>query len=102
MGQHAGMMDQHKQERWVNMRRNLQSDNSLQVVIAGYDHELENREVGNTFTVDSDHNSTTQDSSSINFTWLSNDTLKIDFDKKLRTFIQNRSVDGVTIIYEAR
>lgn len=81
---------------------NATSDNSLQVVIAGYDHELENREVGNTFTVDSDHNSTTQDSSSINFTWLSNDTLKIDFDKKLRTFIQNRSVDGVTIIYEAR
>lgn len=77
-------------------------DNSLQVVIASYDHELDNREVGNAFSVDSDHNKTSQDSSSINFTWLSNDTLKIDYHKKLRTFIQNKSVEGVTIIYEAR
>jgi hypothetical protein len=81
---------------------NATSDNSLQVVVAGYNHELGYREVGNTFTVDSDHNKTMQDSSSINFTWLSNDTLKIDFDKKLRTFIQNKSVNGLTIIYEAR
>jgi hypothetical protein len=26
VGQHAGMVGQHKQEWWVNMRRNLQSD----------------------------------------------------------------------------
>jgi hypothetical protein len=81
---------------------NATSDNSLQVSIVGYNYELDNREVGNTFTVDSDHNKTMEDLDSINFTWLSNDTLKIDFDKKLRVFIQNRSVNGVTIIYDSR
>jgi hypothetical protein len=81
---------------------NATLDNSLQVTIAGYDHELDNKEVGNTFTVDSDHNRTRQDSGSISFTWLSNDTLQIDFDKHLRIFIQNKSVDGATIIYKAR
>jgi hypothetical protein len=81
---------------------NATVDNSLQVSVVGYDYELDKKEVGNAFTVEWDHNKSVQDSTSIDFTWLSNDTLKIDFDKKLRTFLQNGSVNGVTIIYEAR
>ena len=81
---------------------NATADNSLQVTVAGYDYELDKKEVGNAFSVDSDHNATKQDSSSINFTWLTSDTLKIDFDKKLRTFAQEKNVQGVTIIYVAR
>jgi hypothetical protein len=81
---------------------NATTDNSLQVTVNGYEYELENKEVGNTFIVDSDHNNTIQDSAAINFIWLSNDTLQIDFDGRLRTFIQNRSVNGVTIMYKTR
>ena len=60
------------------------------------------KEVGNTFTADSDHNATKQDSSSINFIWLTNDSLKIEYDRKLRTFIKRTKVEDVTIFYKSR
>ena len=75
---------------------------SYQVTICDNDHTLDNEEVGNTFTVDTNHGETFLDTASINFTWLSNDSLQIDYDKKLRTFIQKKKVKGVTIIYNAR
>ena len=49
-----------------------------------------------------DHGKTWLNSTSINFTWRSNDTLQIDYDKKLRTFIQEKNVDDITIIFKAR
>ena len=78
------------------------ADNSLHLTVAGYDYELNKKEVGNTFTVYSHHNKIQQDTNSINFTWLNNDTLQIDYDKYLRTLIQEKIIDGVTIIYRAR
>ncbi len=50
------------------------------------------KEIGNTFTVDSNHGATEPDIASINLSWLSNDTLQIDFDQKLRTFIQEKKL----------
>jgi hypothetical protein len=81
---------------------NATSDNSLQVTVEGYDYKFDKTAVGNTFTVDSDHNSAKQDSSSINFTWLTNDTLQIDYDKKLRVFIQEKKVEDVVVLYKSR
>lgn len=78
------------------------SSDSYQVSIVGYDNKFNNTQVGNTFTVDNDHGKTRLDSASINFNWLSDDTLQIDYDKKLRTFIQQKIVKEVTIIYKAR
>ena len=75
---------------------------SYQVTVCDNDQTLDRGEVGNTFTVDTNHGKTILDSASINFTWLSSDTLQIDYDKKLRTFTQNTNVDSVTIIYKAR
>jgi hypothetical protein len=75
---------------------------SYQVTVMDYNNKFDTTEVGNTFTVDPDHGKTWLDSASINFTWLSNDTLQIDYDKKLRTFIQEKKVEDVTIIYKAR
>lgn len=75
---------------------------SYQVTVMDYSDRFDKTEVGNAFTVDTGHGKTWLDSASINFTWRSNDTLQIDYDKKLRTFIQREKVDGVTIIYEAR
>jgi hypothetical protein len=75
---------------------------SYQVTICDNDHTLDKAEVGNTFTVDTNHGETSLDTASINFIWLGNDTLQIDYDQKLRTFIQEKQVDNITIIYKAR
>jgi len=75
---------------------------SYQVTVANNDHNFDKSEVGNAFTVDTNHGDTWFNTNSINFTWLSKDTLQIDYDKKLRTFIQENKVDGVTIIYKPR
>ena len=80
---------------------NATMDNSLQVSVVDYEYTLGNHEVGNTFTVDSDHNLADLNSTSINLIWLTNETLEIGYDIRLRTFIQNKSVNGVTIVYES-
>jgi hypothetical protein len=75
---------------------------SYQVSVTDYENTFDTTQVGNTFTVDTNHGDTGLDSTSINFIWLSDDSLQIDYDKKLRTFIQQANVDGVTITYKAR
>ncbi len=75
---------------------------SYQVTVMDYSNKFDKSQVGNTFTVDTNHGETWFDSASINFSWLSDDILLIDFDKKLRTFIQEKKVQGVTIIYKPR
>ncbi|MHA4847188.1 hypothetical protein ACX0G7_23685 [Flavitalea antarctica] len=57
---------------------------------------------GNAFTVDTDHGKTWLAFTSINYIWRSNDILQIDYDKKLRPFIQEKKADDVTIIYKVR
>ena len=75
---------------------------SYQVTVMEYDTKFDTTSVGNTFTVDTDHGKTFLDSTSIDLSWLSNDTLEIIYNKKLRTFVQKMKVAGVTIIYKAR
>jgi hypothetical protein len=75
---------------------------SYQVTIADINHLLDNNEVGNTFTVDSNPDSRLLEKTSISFTWLSDNLLQIDYDKKSRTFIQEKYIGGVRIIYYAR
>jgi hypothetical protein len=75
---------------------------SYQVTVMDFGDKFDKTSVGNIFTVDTDHGKTWLDSTSINFNWLSNDTLQIDYNKKLRTFIQEKSIDGVIIIYKTR
>jgi hypothetical protein len=81
---------------------NATVDLSLQVSILDYNYKLSGKEIGNTFTVDRNHTAAVLDSTSIKFNWVSNDTLQIDYDKNLRTFIQEKKVKGVTIIYIER
>jgi hypothetical protein len=75
---------------------------SYQVTITDINHILDNNEVGNTFTVDTDHDNTHLDKTSIKLTWLSGSILQIDYDKRLRAFIQEKSISGVSIIYKSR
>ena len=74
---------------------------SLHVSILDYDHKLSGNEIGNTFTVDSNHNTTMLDSTSVKLSWISNDTLQINYDNDLRTFKQEKKVNNVTVIYIA-
>ena len=78
---------------------NATTDNSLHVILENADFELTDAELGNVFIVDSDHNSAKLDSNSINLTWLSEKTLEISFDSKLRTFKKANEIDGVKIVY---
>ena len=75
---------------------------SYQLTISDFEYPLKKTEVGNTFTVDENHGSSRLDSSSVVILWLSNDSLKVSYDKNLRTFIQESNVNGVNIFYEAR
>ena len=81
---------------------NATVDLSLHVSILDYNYKLSGKEIGDTFTVDGDHSTPKLDSTSIKFDWISNDTLQIDYDKNLRTFIQEKRVKGVTIVYIER
>jgi hypothetical protein len=81
---------------------NATTDNSLQVTISDYDYELDKTEVGNTLTTDTDHNKTNLDSASVNFKWISNDTILLDYDKNLRIFLRNEIVNGVYVKYLSR
>ena len=98
----ASNYDKTKKAILLQSNGNATVDLSLQVSILDQDYKLSGKELGNTFTVDRNHGATGLDSASINFYWLSNDTLQIDYDKKLRTFIQEKNIDGVTIVYKAR
>ena len=75
---------------------------SYQVSIMDYNENFDTSEVGNTFTVDDNHGKTGLDSTSVNFNWLSNDTLQIDYDKNLRTFSQETYLQKIVIVYKPR
>lgn len=81
---------------------NAAVDFSLQVSILDNGYTLTGKELGNAFIVDGNHGATSLDSNSINFKWLSDDTLQIEYDKKLSVFLQEKSIEGVTINYMAR
>jgi hypothetical protein len=75
---------------------------SYQLTIADIDYKLKKSESGNALAVDDDHGATILDSSSIFLSWVDNDTLKVSYDKKLRTFIRKSKVEGINILYETR
>ena len=81
---------------------NATTDNSLHVVLENADFEFTDVKLGNVFIVDSDYNAAKLDSNAINLTWLSEKTLEISFDSKLRAFKKANEIDGVKIVYKER
>ena len=73
---------------------------SLHVSILNYDTKLSGHEIGNTLTVDPNHQSVRLDSTTVNFKWLADDTIQINLDHRLRTFIKEKKIQGVTIAYK--
>ncbi len=75
---------------------------SYQVSVTDYDTPFDTTQIGNAFIVDAKGVATGLDSTSLHFSWLSDDSLRIEYDEKLRTFAQKTRIDGVTILYKAR
>jgi hypothetical protein len=75
--------------------------NSYQVSILNYKDSFDTTAVGNAFTVDDDHGKTWLHPDAINLNWLSDGKLEISYDKKLRTFTMETSVNDVTVFYKA-
>jgi hypothetical protein len=75
---------------------------SYQVSITDYTGEFDSTAVGNAFIVDGAHGKANLTQKAINFNWLSKDTIEIGYDKNLRTFLQEKNINGVTIIYKAK
>ncbi|MDR3714029.1 MAG: hypothetical protein P4L51_14510 [Puia sp.] len=75
---------------------------SYQISVQNRDHVFEKSEVGNAFVVDDNHGQANLDSASIRFHWVSNDTLEIEYDKRLRIFNQTRSINEVAIFYNPK
>ena len=73
--------------------------NSIQVSILDGNEKLDKSEGGNTFTLKYD---ALLDSNTINFKWLDDTHLLINYDKKLQTYIQNNKVNNVLIEYKAQ
>jgi hypothetical protein len=68
--------------------------NSIQVALLEDDEKLSNEQVGNVFTCN--------ESSIVELKWLSNDSLGIQYSKKAKTYIRQKKVDHITIVYKAQ
>lgn len=79
---------------------NATEDDSMQVSVMDANYKLSGTEVGNTFTTDSNHGLGRTDPNAIRLVWLDDDTLEIDYDKNLRTFIQLNKINHVTVVYK--
>jgi hypothetical protein len=78
---------------------NATVDNSFQLLISKADYKLNNKDVGNIFVVDSNHNNAVIDSVCVTARWISNDSIMIEYDKQLRTFRKDSVFDNVKILY---
>ena len=75
---------------------------SYQLSIIDYKKAFDTTAVGNTFTFDDDHGKTKLNPECIDIKWLSNDTIELKYDRLLRTFIKEKSVAGVTVVYTTK
>lgn len=76
--------------------------NSYQVSIIDYKTNFDTLMVGNVFTVDDNHGKARLNLKAVDFNWIADDTLEINYDKNLRTFIQEKVVDGITVVYKEK
>ena len=74
---------------------------SYQISILPYQEKLKNSDTGNIFIADDSGGGIPSDTSRVNFEWLSFDTVKVSFDKRLRVFKMNTKSKGATIVYDS-
>lgn len=74
---------------------------SYQISIIPYQKKLSTSQIGNVFIADDHDGGIISDTSRVNFRWVTVDTLKISFDKRLRIFKMTTKTKDATIIYES-
>ncbi len=74
---------------------------SYQISVRPRQYNLKDSDTGNVFIADDHDGAIGSDTSRVNFEWLSFDTLKISFDKKLRVFKMDSKTEGAIIIYDS-
>jgi hypothetical protein len=74
---------------------------SYQISILPYQDNLKDSDSGNIFIADDHGGGINSDTSWVNFEWLSFDTLKVSFNKRLRVFKMNTKLKDATIIYDS-
>lgn len=75
---------------------------SYQVSIADYNASFDTASIGNVFIVDGNSGEANLDKKCINFNWLSENSVEIDYDKNLRAFSQRSLVNKVSVTYRKR
>jgi len=78
------------------------SDNSINLSIISNHDKIKDKQTGNIFIADSDHGSTTIDSSCTTFKWVSSDTLIVTYDSRLRIFNQQTRFEYFVIKYKTK
>mgnify|MGYP000947028284 CR=1 FL=1 len=75
---------------------------SYQVSVVDATTSIRDGDRGNAFVVDGDHGRTVLGSAAVDLRWQGADTLRIVYDRRLRTFAMNTTVDGVAVVYEKK
>lgn len=81
---------------------NATVDNSFQALISKADYKINNKDNGNIFVVDSNHSKAVIDSVCVTASWISNDSVMIEYDKRLRTFRKDSVFENVKIVYKEK
>lgn len=74
---------------------------SYQISIVPYQNKLKDSDTGNIFIADDHDGSISAGTSRIDFEWVSFDTLKVSFDKRLRVFKMITETKDAKIIYDS-
>lgn len=74
---------------------------SYQISVLPYQDKLKDSDTGNIFIADDHDRSISSDTSRVNFEWISFDTLKVSFDKRLRVFKKITETRDVKIVYDS-
>ena len=74
---------------------------SYQISILPYQDKLKDSDTGNIFIADDHDGGISSDTSRVNLEWLSFDTLKVSFDKRLRVFKMKTKIKDATIVYDS-
>ena len=88
-----------KRKAVLFLKQSSLSEDSQQISIIDENAILDSVAVGNIFTCDDNHGKVLIDSNTLRVDWITDDTLQIGYDKRIRPFYINKEFDGVIIRY---
>jgi hypothetical protein len=79
---------------------NATTDNSLHISILQSNESLNASDNGNVLTADSNRSKVSLGINVVKLDWRGNDTLIVEMNKDLRTFVKKTQIEGVIILYK--